>query len=193
MIATLVAASPAYATDGEPYPEPVPSSPVPLDEGATGLMPEDPDPILEPGTGPAPNCTPSTRYSLYSNIANDMKVFDRWAVGNGTSRTISATFRADTGGSVAVSASISLSASVSAGLFAKVEGTVNAGVDKTMTASTGVSTTSSVKPHSTLKGDYGIWREAVKGKRVYKNGNCQNSTSYFNFYAPYRKGWRVFY
>ena len=139
-------------------------------------------------------CEPMTAYAVHSNGANDMAVFDRYAAVNGTGSTITAAFRADSGGTVAATAGIALSAEAKLAVFAKVSATVNASVTKTMTASTGITVTSPVKPYSTLKGDYGIYRERVTMKRYQIYSNCQQSTpTYFGYYAPYRKAWKLYY
>ena len=123
-----------------------------------------------------------------------MKVHDRAFVTNGTSRTINGTFRSDSSGTVTYAASISVTAEAKAAIFAKVSGTVNAGISKSMTSSIGVTASSSVKPYSTLKGDYGVYKENVEMRRYYVYSNCNTgSSTYFNFYAPYRKGWRLYY
>lgn len=141
----------------------------------------------------APYCDPYTAYVVTSNTTNTMKVYDRYSVINGTGSTITGEFRADQGGTLTASASISLSAEASAAVFAKVSATVNAGISKSMTASTGVTATSPVKPHSTLKGDYGIMKENVNMKRVVTYSNCGQSTTYFSYVAPYRKFWKLYY
>jgi hypothetical protein len=187
VVALGIGMQPALAD--EPIHLPVaPDETVVLDEGRE-YVPEDTLPVH--GTGQY--CDPHNIYGIYSNTANDMKVFDRLGATNSTGSTISATFRADTGGTTTQSASITLEAEVGA-VFSKVKASVNGSIATTMTASTGVSVTSSVKPHSTLKGDYGIWRENVKMKRNYMYSNCQyGPTQYFSYSAPYRKGWRVYY
>jgi hypothetical protein len=141
----------------------------------------------------APYCDPYTAYVVTSNTTNDMVVYDRYSVVNGTGSTITGEFRADNGGTVTASASISLSAEASAAVFAKVSATVNSEISKSMTASTGVTATSPVKPHSTLKGDYGIMRERVAMKRVITYTNCSQSTTSFSYLAPYRKFWKLYY
>jgi len=191
-------------------PTPVPVSPdevVALDEGGE-YVPE--DPTVSPCGGgalgalnsvaPTPDCTSSNlcdvgwRYGIYLNLTNDLRVFDRWFVTNGTGSTVLATFKAETGGTVTATAGITLTAEASALVFAKVSASVNASISRSVTASTGVSVTSSVKPHSTLKGDYGIWREKVRMKRYYVYSNCTHTTiQYFDYIAPYRKGWRLYY
>ncbi|MFU8852154.1 hypothetical protein ACNAW0_14400, partial [Micromonospora sp. SL1-18] len=139
-------------------------------------------------------CDPHWIYGVYSNKPNDIKIFDRWQVRNSTGKTISATFKADTGGTVTHHASITLSAEASAAVFGKVSASVNAGVQTSMTASTGVSATSNVNPYSTLYGDYGVWREQVRMKKYYMYSNCNTSAiEYFDYYAPYRKGWNIHY
>lgn len=197
VLALGIDVEPAFADD----PVPVPISPeeiVPLDEGGE-FVPEDPvPPVAEPckgvGCPPAPICDSGYAYGVYSNLSNDMRIFDRWFVTNSTGSTISATFRADTGGIVTATAGITLTAEASALVFAKVSASVNASISRSMTASTGVSAASSVRPYSTLKGDYGIWRERVTMKRYYMYSNCRaGTTQYFSYYAPYRKGWRVYY
>jgi hypothetical protein len=187
VVALGIGVPPAFAD--EPTPVPVsPDETVLLDEGDE-YVPEDTLPVH----GDAEYCPPGYVYGVYRNTANDMRVFDRWFVANSTGSTISATFRADTGGSFTHTTSIGLEGEISS-VFAKVKASVNASVAKTMTASTGVSVTSSVKPHSTLKGDYGIWRENVKMKRNYMYSNCHyGATQYFSYSAPYRKGWRLYY
>jgi hypothetical protein len=185
---TVAAVPTSAAEELTPVPLPVPAEEVPVDEGARPV-------VSEPDLSPAADlCDPGYSYRVWSNPSNDMRVFDRLGVTNNTNATISATFRADTGGTVSHSASISLTAEAKAAIFAKVGVTVNAGIERSMTASTGVSTTSSVKPHSTLKGDYGVWREKVLMRRVYVYRNCTTgSPTYFYYYAPYRKGWRLYY
>jgi len=151
-----VATVPASAAEElTPEPQAVPTGEVPVAEGAGPVVPAS-------EMSPAGDlCDAGYSYRVYSNPTNDMRVFDRWGVTNNTNATISATFRADTGGTVSASAGISLSAEAKAAVFAKVSATVNAGIEVSMTASTGVSATSSVKPHSTLKGDYGVAREST--------------------------------
>ncbi|MCW2804022.1 MAG: hypothetical protein JWN06_2239 [Propionibacteriaceae bacterium] len=150
--------------------------------------------VPAPAAQAGPACDQGWAYAVHRNEPNRMKVFDRYAVVNGTGRTIHGSFRADSGGSVAATAGISLTAEASAAVFAKVSGTVNASITKTMTAATGVTATSSVKPHSTLKGDYGIYRERVTMKRYYMYSNCQTSApTYFSYSAPYRKAWKLYY
>lgn len=141
----------------------------------------------------APYCDPYTSYAVTSNTANDMAVYDRYSVINSTGSTINGSFRADNGGTVTAKASISLSAEASAAVFAKVSATVNTEISKSMTASTGVTASSPVKPHSTLKGDYGILQERVNMKRVVTYSNCGQSTTYFSYLAPYRKFWKLYY
>ena len=139
-------------------------------------------------------CDPRWVYSVYSNTANDMRVFDRHAVVNGTGSTITGSFTAESSGTVSTSASISLTAEANLAVLAKVSATVNASVTTSMTATIGVTATSSVNPYSTLNGDYGIYRENVTMKRYYLYSNCNAGTaSYFSYSAPYRKAWKLYY
>ena len=150
--------------------------------------------VAVPSAQAASICTPETVYSVYSNTPNDMVVYDRAGVWNGTAAYTTGTFTADTGGTVSATAGISLSAEASAAVFAKVSATVNASVTRTMTASIGFSAASPVKPYSTLKGDYGIQRENVTMKRYYIQSNCATTTpTYFSYYAPYRRLWHLYY
>jgi hypothetical protein len=149
---------------------------------------------VAPAAQAAVYCDPTWVYSVSSNTPNDMRVFDRHAVVNGTGSTITGSFTAESSGTVSATASVSLTAEASAAVFAKVSATVNASVTKSMTATIGVTATSSVNPYSTLNGDYGIYRENVTMKRYYLYSNCSaGAASYFSYSAPYRKAWKLYY
>lgn len=166
---------------------PVPAKEV-LIEDLESIVPQEP-----PTPGPTGFCQSKWNYSIYRNTSNDMRVIQRRFITNNTGSTATGTFTASESGTVTMGASVTLTTEVKALIFGKVQASVNASVERSMTANVGVSVSVSIKPHTTVYGDYGIWRENVQIKKYYTNTACAESQiSYFTYYAPYRVGWRVY-
>jgi hypothetical protein len=154
--------------------------------GAAEVDPAEPKPQ-------ARYCSPGNRVSL-SNTKNTLDVKYRTSVTNGTGSTQRFKFTSKKSGTTTYGLSITLSAELKAGIFAKIGAEINPSVEKSMTAETGEEVAGTVKPHSTLKGDFGNWRENVSGWSAYMYSNCTYGTKkYFKAWAPYRTNWRVYY
>ncbi|MEU8619770.1 hypothetical protein [Streptomyces sp. NPDC048623] len=139
-------------------------------------------------------CDPGMRAVISSNTPNTHDVKYRTSVTNGTGSTQNYKFSSKKSGTTTYGLSLSVSASLKAGIFASIEATINGSVEKSMTAEIGEEVSGTVKPHSTLKGDFGNWRENVSGWTAQQYSNCKYGTkTYFNAWAPYRTNWRVYY
>ncbi|MFD9032592.1 hypothetical protein ACFVZW_15785 [Streptomyces sp. NPDC059567] len=155
--------------------------------GAAPVDPFDPQPQAE-------YCQPGKRAAIPTNTANTLDVKYRTSVTNGTGSTQNFKFTSKKSGTTTYGLSITVSAEMKAWIFAKIAAEVNGSVEKSKTAEIGEEVSGTVKPHSTLKGDFGNWRENVSGWTAHQYSNCSYGTkTYFNAWAPYRTNWRVYY
>ncbi|WP_435599988.1 hypothetical protein [Streptomyces sp. C10-9-1] len=155
--------------------------------GAAEVAPSEPKPQ-------ALYCTPGNRVVISKNTANTIDVKYRTSVTNSTGSKQNYKFTSKKGGTTTFGLSITVSAELKAGIFAKIGAEVNGSVSRSLTAEIGEEVSGTVKPRSTLKGDFGNWRENVSGWTAYMYSNCSYGTKkYFNAWAPYRTNWRVYY
>ena len=96
---------------------------------------------------------------------------------NGTSTTAKMTVTSTVSTTVSeyVSGSISVSSGRVTAMFAKVKATINAGITKTRTDSSGNAMSFNVPAHSYGNGRYGSWREWVVGTSYYLSDHCTES------------------
>jgi len=146
-------------------------------------------------TPDAPVCDAGWVYHVTSNTANNMVVYQRYAVINQTGATATGSFTSATSGTLTVGASISLSAEMKAAIFGGIKTQVSTAISTTTTAETGVTATAPVKPYSTLHGDWGIWKENTTGDIYYMYSNCAivNRSNGITGYAPKYAAWRLYY
>lgn len=155
--------------------------------GAAPVNPLDPQPMAE-------YCSPGTRAVISSNTANTLDVKYRTSVTNGTGSTQNFKFTSKSGGATTYGLSITVSTELKAGIFGKISAEVNPSVEKSMTAEIGEEVSGTVNAYSTLKGDFGNWKENVSGWTAYQYSNCSYGTkTYYNAWAPYRTNWKVYY
>ncbi|MFI8422277.1 hypothetical protein [Streptomyces sp. NPDC085479] len=155
--------------------------------GAASVDPLDPQPQAE-------HCQPGTRAVISSNTANTLDVKYRTSVTNDNDVTQNFKFISKKSGTTTYGLSITVSTELKAGIFGKIAAEINGTVEKSKTAETGEEVWGTVKPHSTIKGDYGNWKENVSGWTAYQYSNCSyGSKTYFNAWAPYRTNWRIYY
>jgi hypothetical protein len=153
--------------------------------------------VLTAGAAPASagySCSTGWVAGVYSDTADSDRLVQRLFVTNNTGSTIEATFTSSTSATTTYTLDVSVTVEAKAAIFAKIQGSLNAGVQKSMTAGTGVSTKSSVKPYSTLYGDWVTRKENARMWTAYQYSNCNLGTkTYTNAYAPWINGWNVHY
>ncbi|MGC4836443.1 hypothetical protein ACLQ3D_18285 [Micromonospora vinacea] len=139
-------------------------------------------------------CTPGTYLYSMTNTTNTFDAKFRTSVINNTSSAKSFKFTATKTGTTTFTVSVSVSAELKAAIFAKMETTINAGVEQSNTTSYGVEVSGTVNANSTLYGDYGNWKENVSWKSHYVYSNCNTaSENSGSAYAPYREAWKLYY
>ena len=140
------------------------------------------------------SCDPGWNWQVTQNRKNYLSPKYRTSVTNSTSHTITADFTTTEAGTYTWSVGASLSAEAKAAIFANVKLEINGSITKSKTTTYGVTTHSSVNPHSTLKADYGVMVEYVYGNWGYTYSNCDRGRQiYTTFRAPYRTNWHIYY
>ncbi|WP_410814606.1 hypothetical protein [Micromonospora sp. 067-2] len=139
-------------------------------------------------------CSPGDYVYSMTNTTNTFDAKFRTSVINNTGSAKSFKFTATKTGTTTFTVSLSVTAELKAAIFAKMEATVNAGIEQSNTTSYGVEVSGTVNANSTLYGDYGNWKENVNWKSHYVYSNC-NTTSEKSgsAYAPYREAWKLYY
>ncbi|MEU4620994.1 hypothetical protein AB0G04_13575 [Actinoplanes sp. NPDC023801] len=113
---------------------------------------------------------------------------------NNSNKDVKYTVRADESGTTTYGLSITVEEELSAGIFAKIKGSINGNVSKSMTTAYGSTVEVNVDPHKTLRVQYGIWRENVAWKSYYMRTNCSTTKNQSGTaWAPYEKRWKIFY
>lgn len=142
----------------------------------------------------APVCDPEYVYTVTNSVANTYDVHFNTSVDNSTGSTVKFTVKADESGTTTYGLSVAVEAEVSAGIFAKIKGTINGSVQKSMTTTYGSTVEVTVNPRSTLNVQYGVWRENVAWSSYYLRSSCSKTQQKSGTaWAPYQKKWRIFY
>ncbi|MEV6756780.1 hypothetical protein [Streptomyces sp. NPDC051214] len=122
--------------------------------------------------------TTSVKYSTYAK--------------NNSGSSIGYKFTSKRSGTTTWGASISVTGEIKLKWLGKIETTLQGSVEKSWTSELGVETSGKVKPHKTVRGDYGIKKEKVYGYSATRYTNCSaGNKKYMEFWAPYREGWTI--
>ncbi|MFP3991413.1 hypothetical protein U9R90_28890 [Streptomyces sp. E11-3] len=137
-------------------------------------------------------CRPGWEFTITKNKKNTMSVKYHTAVKNTKSYPINFKFTSKKSGTTQIGASLTVSGELKAGIFAAIKTEINASVSKSWTSELGIEASGKVKARSTVKGDYGIFKENVYGYKYYRGSACQKSSKkYMKAWAPYREGWVI--
>ncbi len=150
-------------------------------------------PDLGDPIGPTSEDCPTGRFvRITKNLKNTMSVKYSTYATNDTGRSMDYKFTSKRSGTTTLGASLTLSSELKVLWLGKVKADVQTSATKSWTSELGVEIGGKVKPHSTVRGEYGIKKEKVYGYSGTRYTNCSvGHKQYVTFWAPYREGWTV--
>ncbi|MFE7455851.1 hypothetical protein [Streptomyces sp. NPDC057554] len=157
-----------------------------------GEPPEVKFPDTEPDTPDGLECTPGWFFKITKNTKNTMSVKDRAFVENKKNYAIDYKFSSRKSGTTELGASVTISADIGVKILGSIKAEIQASAKKSWTSEIGIETGGKVKAKSTVKGDFGIYKENIEGYKYHRGSACQKSNKQnMKAWAPYRNGWVI--
>jgi hypothetical protein len=128
-------------------------------------------------------------YRLIKRVARDFRVGYRDSLVNRTSRTARLECEASQSRTFSYGASITIGASIKAGIFASIDASTTAEMNKSMSSGIAVKAGVNVPPHQTVRCDRVVYRSRFLVEKCYNYRGTIGSCRTFTFFAPAVRGW----
>lgn len=136
-------------------------------------------------------CPPEESYDNISYVSDvHYRIGPGYQDYNGTSNNATITLTATVGGTAGVSYTGSISAKVSV-IVAEINVQTSMTVHASLTASVTNSIQLIARPHTSVYGDYGVWRKKTTGLYSIFYQSCNSNSAWITSWAPARVGWNT--
>lgn len=148
--------------------------------------------VAAPAASAEPRCANGWRFTELRKKRLKLNVVDRLRAENPTNSTQTVTFTSKKSKTITGSLSASIEGGYDA-IFASVKVKIDAKVEKSVSAETGLAIKAKVPPHSYVIGRYGVFMRPVTGRvtRGDRGNNCLHDKRHRVILPSGQAGWRV--